>query len=102
MKEIEQQKKLSYVHPETTILLKAMIAIFCMSARNRKIILVQPKEEFLNRKNYLKVLKYGTDVVTWDQTFLWMAASDNLYLYNNLLLNSYFMYVCVCLLFSFV
>lgn len=69
IKEIEQQKKLRYVNPET-ILLKAIIAIFSISARIRKIISIQPKEEFSNRKKYMKVFPYCADVVKWDQTLL--------------------------------
>lgn len=83
IKEIEQQKKLSYFNPETTILLRAMIAISCVSSRSREIISVQPKEEFSNRINYLKVLKHCAGVVKGDQTFLWVAVPASLNLYSN-------------------
>lgn len=61
IKEIEQQKSLSCINPETAILLRVIIAIFCMSARNWEIISNQPKENFLNRTNYLKVLEHRAE-----------------------------------------
>lgn len=81
IKEIEHQKSLSCINPETAILLRVIIAIFCMSARNREIISNQPKEKFLNRKNYLKVLEHHADGVKKDQTFLWVVATASLYSY---------------------